>query len=661
MKNDNWLIAGIDTGGTFTDTIAISKDQIKVIKVPSTPLNPLLAVIESLRRLKFVKEVLHGTTVATNAVIERKGAKVVLITTKGFKDIIEIGRQNRDNIYALYPTRPEPLVIKEHRLEVDERIVSDGSIEKALDDNDLKKLLHSIKSLNFDSIAICTLFSFLNPIHEQQIAEVLKEYIVSVSSILLPEYREYERMSTTVMDAYVKPLMRDYLKNLDHKIRDEKLSDIFAVMKSSKGLARGETISEFPVHTLFSGLAGGIQAAEFTSRLLNTPNLLTLDIGGTSTDVASIVNGKNSHHQSLKVGGLPVSAPAIDIETIGAGGGSLIQVISGLIQVGPESAGASPGPVAYDQGGKIPTITDADLSYGILSEQLAGGELIMKRDLAEKSMGTMASELKIRKFDAIAGARRIFHENISAALRSVTTQRGLDPRQFSLLAFGGAGPVHGLELAELMHINTVIIPPNPGIWSAMGLIGGDYSYDTSRGLVKDWDLINKSTLESLYKELESEALNLAEKDNLQLDDHILERSLSMRFKGQSYELNVKYDPIEENIKRGFLDLHEERYGFVAMNEPIELVAIRVTLIVPHDDPIIPKLESKGKPTPLKFREVLDYEENVPVYDKNDLGSNWKNNGPLIINQLDTTTWIPKNWIAEVNKFGFIIATKIPSS
>ncbi|MFV2013922.1 MAG: hydantoinase/oxoprolinase family protein, partial [Candidatus Heimdallarchaeota archaeon] len=412
MDSQNWVIAGIDTGGTFTDTIAISKDQIKVIKVPSTPLNPLLAVIESLKRLGFVKEVLHGTTVATNAVIERKGARVVLVATKGFKDIIEIGRQNRENIYALYPTRPEPLVDKDLRLEVDERINADSSIEKALKKQDLDDLVVKIKSIDFDSIAICTLFSFLNPIHENQIAEILQEYVVSVSSIVLPEYREYERMSTTVMDAYVKPLMRDYLKNLDMQIRENKLSDLFAVMKSSKGLARGKTIAEFPVHTLFSGLAGGVQAAEFTSRLLGTPNLLTLDIGGTSTDVASIVDGKNSSHQSLKVSGLPVSVPAIDIETIGAGGGSLIQIISGLIQVGPESAGASPGPVAYNQGGTIPTVTDADFSYGILSEDLAGGEIIMNRDLAERSMELFGSKLKINKLEAIAGARRIFHENI---------------------------------------------------------------------------------------------------------------------------------------------------------------------------------------------------------------------------------------------------------
>lgn len=658
MDIHNWLIAGIDTGGTFTDTIAISKDQIKVIKVPSTPSNPLLAVIDSLRRLGFVKEVLHGTTVATNAVIERKGGKVVLVTTKGFKDIIEIGRQNRDDIYALYPTRPEPLVSKNLRLEIDERIVADGSIEKPLQEEDLNDLVDKIKALDFDSIAICTLFSFLNPIHEKQMAEALKDYTISVSSILLPEYREYERMSTTVMDAYVKPLMRDYLKNLDKQIHDENLSDLFAVMKSSKGLARGQTIAEFPVHTLFSGLAGGIQAAEFTARLLNTPNLLTLDIGGTSTDVASIVDGKNSFHQSLKVGGLPVSAPAIDIETIGAGGGSLIQIISGLIQVGPQSAGASPGPVAYDQGGTIPTVTDADLSYGILSDQLAGGELVLNKGLAEKSMEVLASRLKINKFDAIAGARKIFHENISAALRSVTTQRGLDPRKFYLLAFGGAGPVHGCELAELMYIDQVIIPPFPGAWAAMGLIGADYSYDTSQGLVVSWDLINKSKLEDQFTELENEALGLAKQDNLELDNYIMERSLSMRFKGQSYELTVKYNAEEGEIKQGFLDLHKKRYGFVAENEPIELVTIRVTLIIPHDDPIIPKLSSKAKPKPLNYKTVLDYKEEVPVYSKTDLGSNWKDSGPLIINQLDTTTWIPKNWAAEVNQYGFIIAKKI---
>ncbi|MHA2098736.1 MAG: hydantoinase/oxoprolinase family protein [Candidatus Kariarchaeaceae archaeon] len=658
METQSWLIAGIDTGGTFTDTIAISKSDIKVIKVPSTPSNPLLAVIESLKRLQFVKEVLHGTTVATNAVLERKGAKVALITTKGFKDVIEIGRQNREDIYALYPSRPEPLVPQELRLEINERVVSDGSIEKDLEDLDLDLLVKELEDLNFDSIAICTLFSFLNPKHESKIANALKSHIVSVSSDILPEYREYERMSTTVMDAYVKPLMRDYLKNLHFEIMESKLSNLFAVMKSSKGLARGQTIAEYPIHTLFSGLAGGIQAAEFTSRLINTPNLLTLDIGGTSTDVASIVNGRNSSHQSLKVGGLPVSVPAIDIETIGAGGGSLIQIVSGLIQVGPESAGASPGPVAYDTGGDIPTVTDADLAYGILSEELAGGELTMKKQLADKAMDILAEQLKISKFDAIAGSRRIFHENIAAALRSVTTQRGLDPRNFTLLAFGGAGPVHGCELAELMHMSQVIIPNLPGAWAAMGLLGADYSYDTSQGIVQAWDDIDSNQLDQYYVELEKEALNLASIDGLDLTDKNLERNLSMRFKGQSYELLVEYNSNLNKIKSSFFNLHKERYGFVAETEPVELVAIRVTLIVPHDDPIIPEIQETDDPVPTEMRQVLDYDESVPVYEKEELGKGWKQKGPFIVNQTDTTSWIPKGWEAEINKYGFIIVNKL---
>ncbi|OLS22316.1 MAG: Acetophenone carboxylase gamma subunit [Candidatus Heimdallarchaeota archaeon LC_2] len=658
MENNNWIIAGIDTGGTFTDTIAISQDEIIVIKVPSTPHNPLLAVLTSLRRLGFVKEVLHGSTVATNAVIERKGAKVALITTKGFKDIIEIGRQNRENIYSLYPTRPSPLVPAELRFEIDERIIADGTIEIPLDVSTIVELIKEMSEKEYDSIAICTLFSFLNPIHEIKIAESLGDQIISVSSVILPEYREYERMSTTVMDAYVKPLMKKYLANLASKIQEEKLSEIFAVMKSSKGLARGKTIAEFPVHTLFSGLAGGIQAAEFTSRVLNIPNLLTLDIGGTSTDVASIVEGRNASFQSLKVGGLPISTPSIDVETIGAGGGSLIQVVSGLLQVGPESAGAAPGPVAYDAGGLIPTVTDADLSFGVLAESLAGGELIMKKSLAEDAMENLADSMNITKTDAIIGSRRIFHENISAALRSVTTQRGLDPRKFKLLAFGGAGPVHACELAELMHISQVVIPPIPGAWAAMGLIGADYSYDTSKGLVTSWDAIDIPTLHRYYTNLEDDALDLAQTDGLDLTDRILKRFLSMRFKGQSYELTVKFSSDKDEIKTGFLDLHKEKYGFVAKNEPIELVAIRATLIIPHDDPIIPKLESKNKPKPLNYTKVLGYEEEAPVYRKDDLGSNWKENGPLIINQLDTTTWIPRNWSAELNQFGFIIANKI---
>ena len=656
MSVSNWIIVGVDTGGTFTDTIAIKENEIKVLKLPSTPDDPKLAVISSIERLGQTSEVLHGTTVATNAVLQRKGARVLLITTKGFKDVIEIGRQNREKIYSLYPTRPEPLVPPDLRFEINERIVADGSIETTLSKTDIEILIQELKGVEFDSIAICTLFSFLNNTHEVLLKRSLQGIApLSISSEVFPEYREYERMSTTVMDAYVKPIVSNYLSSLEEYLIDHDLTEVFAVMKSSKGLARGKSTAEYPIHTLFSGLAGGIKAAEFTSKLTNTPNLLSLDIGGTSTDVASITNGKNSNLQSLKVGGLPVSVPAVDVETIGAGGGSLIEVVAGLIRVGPQSAGAVPGPVAYDLGGKIPTVTDADLVFGVLPQELAGGELLMKKHLAEVSMNNLAEELTLSLEETVNGARRIFHENIAAALRSVSTQRGLDPRNYSLLAFGGAGPVHGCELADILGITQVIIPPIPGAWSAMGLLGGDYSYTMNQGYINSLIEVKLEEIEEIFSKLIEQAVILVNQDGIKLENEVVSKILAMRFQGQSFDLEVSYKESIEELRHNFIEVHRQRYGFAAENEPIEIVACRLTLTVPHDDPSLPKLIDRDEPNPVNFTSTLNYKEEIPIYNKSSLGKNFKKAGPLIINQLDTTIWIPSGWEMKLDEYGFIFA------
>jgi N-methylhydantoinase A len=661
VEREEWEIAGIDTGGTFTDTIAIAPDKITVFKIPSTPHNPLDAVIQSTAKLHFVKEVLHGTTVATNAVIERKGAKVALITTKGFADILEIGRQNREDIYALYPTRPEPLVPKKRRFEVSERIIADGSVLIELDKKELTGVLERIKEVNPQSIAICTLFSFLNPSHEEKIANAVEGIApISLSMEVLPEYREYERTSTTVMDAYVKPLMGDYLKNLDEQLVGSGRTKLFAVMKSARGLARGKTIAKFPVKTLLSGLAGGIRAAEYTSKLLDIPNLISLDIGGTSTDVASIVDGKGGLQQSQKITGLPVAIPAVDVETIGAGGGSLIQLLSGFINVGPESAGADPGPMSYGNGGAIPTVTDADLVYGILPSQLAGGELVLRKDHAIKGLTELSQDLNISLDDTIIGSRRIFHENIAAALASVSTERGLDPRNFRLLAFGGSGPVHGIELAELMGITRVIIPPYPGVWSAVGLLGADFSYDVSKGKIVNWDEISMNNIDALYSKLIEEVHQRANHDD-HGENRTISKSLSIRFIGQSFDLTVPYREEKDEIAQGFIQLHLQRYGFAAEDEPLELVALRVNLIIPHDDPKFPILLEKSFPDPKEYRSIIGRNEDVPVYEKDLLGCNFSLEGPVIIDQNDTTTFIPQGWKFDVNKYGFLLVDKTPSA
>ncbi|MCH8908350.1 MAG: hydantoinase/oxoprolinase family protein, partial [Candidatus Heimdallarchaeota archaeon] len=378
--------------------------------------------------------------------------------------------------------------------------------------------------------------------------------------------------------------------------------------------------------------------------------------GGTSTDVASIIKGKAGIQQEQKLGGLPVAVPAVDIVTIGAGGGSLVQIRSGLIQVGPESAGADPGPIAYDQGGSVLTITDIDLCFGLLSNQLAGGLMVLKPILAEDAAEKMASELQLTLNDFVSGVRKIFHENIASALKSVSLERGQDPRKFSLLAFGGAGPAHAVEIAELMQISKVIIPPYPGAWSAIGLIGADYSYSNSKGVVRNLDHFKLTELQSEYAKLAQVLQTEADQDR-QPHFRILQKFILMRFKGQSYELTVDFEEDIQKIRQQFLDLHVERYGFAAKDEEIEVVSLRVNLLVPHENPKLPKMQDHSKIQPFESRNIIGEHRSIPVYRKLDFASDTKFEGPLLIDQLDTTIWVPRGWNLITNEYGFLILKK----
>ena len=463
-----WDLVAIDSGGTFTDVIALKGNEILVFKISSTPKSPQNAIHNVISKIESTFEIVHGTTIATNAVIENKGAKTVLISTKGFKDVIEIGRQNRNNIYELYPSRPKPLVPQNLRFEIEERIGSNGQVIKSLNDNEFNFLLSQISKIKPEAVAISLIFSFLNPNHEIQLKNKLIEnsnLFISISSEVLPEYREYERTSTTVIDAYLKPLIQNYLENITNKINSDNSCKNISIMKSNSGLANIASILKRPVDTIFSGLAGGFKASEFTSNYLNEPNIISIDIGGTSTDVSSLRNFKGEILNNLKISGHPISRPAVDVETIGAGGGSIVKYTDGLIKIGPESASADPGPISYDKGGLDLTITDINLVMGILPTTLAGGEINLNLDKALSAVDSLSQEINLSINKTISGVRRIFHENIANAIRSVSTQRGYDPRDFVLLAYGGAGPLHAVEIAEIMAISKIVIPPYPGVWS----------------------------------------------------------------------------------------------------------------------------------------------------------------------------------------------------
>ena len=671
MDISDWLV-GIDTGGTFTDLIGIDNNgKIIISKIPSTPANPSNAVISALEYVDGqISEVIHGTTVATNAVLQKKGAKIALITTKGFRDVLEIGRQNRLDIYEIVPSRAEALVDRKYRIEVEERVIADGSIETELTELELNGITEKIKMLiddeNIEGVAISLLFSFLNPRNEQLVIAALqsklnssnKHFPISISSNVMPEYREYERTSTTVIDVYVKPLISTYIADLNSRIKETGRIGSLAIMKSSAGLITPEGVMNRPVETLVSGLAGGIQAAELTSRLTKYQDLLTLDIGGTSTDVAQIISGKGKIHHQFSIDNYPVGTASVDVITIGAGGGSIASFTAGLLKVGPESAGADPGPAAYNLGGNEVTTTDADLLYGVLPDYLGDNILELDKNLSEQVINNLAKEMDISVKETINGVRRIFHENIAAALRSVSTERGVDPRNFALLAFGGAGPVHAVELAELLAMKLIIIPPYPGIWSAFGLVGADYRYDLARGVVKSINSLQDNEVDSIFKDLKSKVIQQAKDDGIDLSlKYHFQFSLNMRFKGQSFDLEIPYSKSLEQTRADFIDIHRKTYGFAAEDEEVELIAFRVVMVIAHPDPVFQKWTmSEEAIIPTGKRDVIGIGE-VPVYNKSQFGWKTKLSGPAIIDQIDTTTWLPPNWELEVDEYGFMILEK----
>ncbi len=656
-------LISIDTGGTFTDIIAIpEKGKPVIMKVASTPENPEKAIIDALVSMKS-NEIIHGTTVAINAILQRKGARVALITSKGFKDVIEIARQNRRDIYEIVASRTEPLVPSYLRFEIGERVINDGSVLIPIDITELDKLTEQLldltKNNQIEAIAVSFLFSFLNSTHEQLVADKLRDLFkannidmpISISSFVFPEYREYDRTSTTVVDAYIKPLVSNYINRLDSVLHDK--TNTLAIMKSSKGLAVPEGLTRKPVEILMSGLAGGVQAGELTSRLTGIGNIITLDIGGTSTDVAQISNGRVSERYNFEIEGLPISTRSVDVTTIGAGGGSIADIIGNLLKVGPESAGAVPGPAAYGLGGENVTVTDADLIFGVLSTQLGGGILEMKSELALEVLEKLSERMNSTLAHTVKGVRAIFHENIAQALRNVSTERGIDPREYTLLAFGGAGPVHAVDLAIIMGIKHVLIPPYPGIWSAYGLLGADYRYDSSRAYIRAYEDSDVKEIEDIFNQLKTEILGQIKDDGIaDIASPEIFNNIAARYMGQSFELTVEWKNNIDDIRFDFLNKHRKEYGFAAENEPIEIVALRSYVIIAHDDPVLPDLTEMDEPEILEYREVLDY-GRVPVVSRDQLGLNYHCIGPLIIDQDDTTTWIPENWEIKVDKLGFM--------
>ncbi|MEW6210319.1 MAG: hydantoinase/oxoprolinase family protein [Acidobacteriota bacterium] len=683
---------GIDTGGTFTDFVVARGANITSFKLPSTPRNPAEAILQGVSRIladaaSDITEIVHGTTVATNALLERKGARTALITTRGFEDVIEIGRQNRPDIYNLFVTRPAPLVPSELRLGVKERIGPDGSIIEALDADSLNRAIKEISARGVESVAVCLLFSFANPAHEREAARSLEPLGLpfSLSHRILPEYREYERTSTVVINAYLVPIMSRYLSALarglssavgskvEGAVGDQKdsaskkrkaikplttghrpLTTALRVMQSNGGSVSAEMAAREPVRAILSGPAGGVVGALRVCSLAGISDIITFDMGGTSTDVALCRREARATNEAL-VAGLPVAVPVIDIHTVGAGGGSIARVdAAGALRVGPESAGADPGPACYGRGEEA-TVTDANLALGRLGgTSLLGGEMRLDIDRARFYLSRLAAEMtrftrvRVSREQAALGVLRVANTNMERALRVVSVERGQDPRLFTLVSFGGAGGLHVCELAASLRIPRVFVPSSPGTLSALGVLLGDVVKDYSRTVMMKLSGLDERAIERAFAEIEREALGNLSGEGFGKERVRLARSVAMRYAGQSFEIDVKWS---KKFEAAFHAAHRERYGYADSSRPTEIVSLRVRASGITDKPRLRRSSMKRKEAKPSHTELVYFSERptrTPVYQRDDIAAGAKLRGPAIIAEYSSTTLVPAGRMVEVD-------------
>jgi len=660
------LRIAVDTGGTFTDCVWVESGALKTLKVFSTPDDPARAIAEALRKISESSKVagarraltlLHGTTVGTNALLQRKGARVALITTSGFEDVIEIGRQARPRLYDFFFDRVAPLVPRELRFGVKERTDSEGRILEQPSKAELTRVREAVQRATPDAVAISLLFAFANPENETSVAMALTSLgkPLSVSHQILPEFREYERTSTVLVNAYLQPLMQNYMESLAKRV--EESSGVSAtgkrnaprifVMQSSGGITALESAAREPVRTVLSGPAGGLVGAAATAIRGGFRKILSFDMGGTSTDVAAVQGEVRTGSQS-EVAGLPVGVPMLEIHTVGAGGGSLARFdAGGSLRVGPESAGADPGPICYGRG-TAPTVTDANLLLGRLRpNRFLGGEFtldaVRTRKITAEWLKKQGSRLGIEQFSA--GVVRVVNANMERALRVVSIERGYDPREFALVAFGGAGGLHACELAEALAIPTVMVPARPGALSAFGILVSDVVKDYSRTLLWRFNKrLPQRELDQEFHKLETGARRefRAERWHGLLQ---FERSLDLRYRGQGYELNI---PAAKDVPARFHDEHQHRYGYHHAGREIELVTLRLrvrlrTTPVPSKaSPRSATRESWPRPLPAERAAVFFEGKSIPtpVFERASLLRGRMMSGPAVIVEYSATTVIP---------------------
>jgi N-methylhydantoinase A len=659
---------GVDTGGTFTDFVFVKDGHVQLFKVPSTPEDPSLAIRDGLARIGGAFDVVHGTTVGTNALLQRRGARTALITTRGFEDVLAIGRQARPELYNLNAVKPPPLVDDELRFGVGERVVASGEVLEPLDDSELPGLVEKLKQAGVESVAISLLFSFLHPQHEERIAESLASLGVplSISSRILPEYREFERTSTVVINAYLQPLMGRYLNRLNnnestkHKAQRTKLN--LRVMQSSGGSISAEVAAEEPVRTILSGPSGGVVGALRAARSAGIRNVITFDMGGTSTDVALCDSGAIRTTNEAVVAGLPVAVSVMDIHTVGAGGGSIARVDEGgSLRVGPESAGADPGPACYGRS-MLPTVTDAHVVLGHFGGGgLLGGEFKLDEARARAALAGLAGDLsrvtgkRVSVIAAAEGVVSVANTNMERALRHISVERGHDPRQFALLPFGGAGGLHAVELARALRIPSIIMPTAPGALSAVGVLVADVVKDQSRTVMFGYNSKDLTKLPQSFREMEREAAAVLRREGFPASRQRHERGLAMRYRGQSFELLIT--KTHGNLAATFHRAHRERYGYAQEQGEIEIVSARLRSIGLVERLSLRKIHVKkgvAKPHSTTNSYIDSGKTTVSVYKRDALDGGVKLRTPCIVTEYSATTLIPGDATARVDQFGNIL-------
>ena len=659
------VVTGIDVGGTFTDFAVLKEGQLIVHKVPSTPADPSQGILRGIGELPtndgtFV----HGSTVATNALLERRGCRTALVTTQGFEDVLEIGRQNRSELYNLMLEKPPALVPSELRFGIKERVDYTGALLRSPSREEMENLAKALQDARVEAVAVSLLFAFMNPLHEEMIRDLLEKLdnkpFLSVSSQVLPEFREYERTSTIVVNAYVGPLMARYLANLE-----KALGKGLRVMQSSGGSITASLASTQPVRTVLSGPAGGVVGAFHIGSLAGYKDIITLDMGGTSTDV-SLCPGRIKETTSSNLGGYPISVPMIEIHSVGAGGGSIARLDEGgALLVGPQSAGADPGPACYGKGENI-TVTDANLILGRLqTEHFLGGRMTLDYQRAEKLMQGVAKDIGANLQNAALGVIRVVNANMERAIRTISLERGYDPREFTLVPFGGAGPMHSCELAQELRIPRVLVPPNPGILSALGVAIADIVKDYSRTVMLRGQNISRQRLEDEYATLESQAWEDMSQEGLNMGSVLAQRFLDVRYVGQSFELTVDYNARRKDLNRGIGDAfhraHRQRFGYADPSEPVEIVNLRLKMVVLVDKPLPePEAPSGDSPKEAQADEArVVFREGAfptPLYMRDKLHCGNRIQGPALVLQMDSTIVIPPEWVAQVDKWGNLLVT-----